>query len=306
MIKFGILICFTTHLTLGKVITVNNASSNTSHIVALWKDVCVDRWLQLCNILIYSNTVINITSSSVTLRESVNLIRPDNITNITITGNDATIMCNNSGSVYCQSCDDVLIEEITWDQCGNPYNTFMYPGGVVLCSTANVSLINCTFQHSQAPAVTILGNSGNVTINHCSFLSNICHKTQSFDCDGGGGLDIRFSDSLNLIISDCHFYDNRFYHESYNGLALNLVGGFFPPFSVWNVTISKTKFVYNNGAIKFHVSANASIHLLEVIFCNNNSSNTGLSFALTGKSRLMVSNSLFSDNINFGSTFYVS
>ena len=186
-------------------------------IVALWKDVCVDRWLQLCNVLIYSNTVINITSSHVTLRESVNLIRPDNVTNITITGNDVTIMCSNSGSVYCQSCDDVLIEGIALDQCGNPYYTFMYAGGVVLHSAANVSLINCTFQHSQVPAVTILGNSGNVTINHCSFLSNIFHKTQLFDCDGGGGLDIRFSDSLNLIISDCHFYDNGFYHESYNG-----------------------------------------------------------------------------------------
>ena len=81
------------------------------------------------------------------------------------------------------------------------------------------------------------------------------------------------------------------------------MGGFFPPFSVWNVTISKTKFVHNNGAIKFYVSANASICLLEVIFSNNNSSNTGLSFALTGKSRLMVSDSWFSDNVSFGSTF---
>ena len=31
------------------------------------------------------------------------------LNNITITGNDANIMCNNSGGVYCGSCDNVVI-----------------------------------------------------------------------------------------------------------------------------------------------------------------------------------------------------
>ena len=34
-----------------------------------------------------------------------------------ITGNGATIMCNNSGGVYCESCSDAIIEGITWDEC---------------------------------------------------------------------------------------------------------------------------------------------------------------------------------------------
>ena len=47
--------------------------------------------------------------------------------NITITGNGAIIMCNNSGGMYCKSCSDVIIEGITWDQCGDP-NVTHIPG----------------------------------------------------------------------------------------------------------------------------------------------------------------------------------
>ena len=41
------------------------------------------------------------------------------LTYIAITGSNVTIVCNNSGSVYCELCDNVMIEGITWDRCGN-------------------------------------------------------------------------------------------------------------------------------------------------------------------------------------------
>ena len=79
------------------------------------------------------------------------------LNNITITGNGATIMCNNSGGVYCESCDHVVIEGITWDKCGDPNgeNT----AGVTF---NNITLVNSTFQHSQTQAVWLYEVSGDI------------------------------------------------------------------------------------------------------------------------------------------------
>ena len=121
-------------------------------------------------------------------------------------------------------------------------------------------------------------------------------KKLFFACDGGGALSITFYNSLNILISNTYFYDNK--------LILKFNGGYLPDFSTWNVTIANTSFTDNMGNIKYDVSANSSIQLLEVAFSNINSSDFGgLNFLLTGKSTVLVSNSLFSANINFGCTF---
>ena len=296
MIALAILICLASQLVHGKVITINNASSNTS------RDCCTEEGC-LCGSLatalkfINNNTVINITSPTITLNESIRLQRPYGqppITNIAITGNNVTIiMCNNiNGSLYCESCDDVLIEGITWDKCGN---VFYETGGVYFDSVSNISLINCTFQHSLVKAVTIMGNSGNVTIVHCSFLSNKkCHRNAVPACSGEG-LDIQFA-NLNIVISHSYFYDN-------GGSVINFQGNSLPDFSIWNIVISKTNISYNMGVIAFDLSANSSIQLLEVTFSNNNASDEGIRFSLIGKSTMLVSNSLFNANINLGCTF---
>ena len=90
------------------------------------------------------------------------------LNNITITGNGATIMCNNSGGAYCESCDNVVIEGITWDKCGDPNGTNI--SGVAFNITSNVSLINCTFQYSQIQAVYMLEVSGYLSIHKTEFL----------------------------------------------------------------------------------------------------------------------------------------
>ena len=79
--------------------------------------------------------------------------------------------------------------------------------------------------------------------------------------------------------------------------------GYLADVSIWHVTIIKTNFTYNLGNIEFDISAKSSIQLLEVTFSNNNFPDNGLHFGLSGKSRVLVSNSLFSDNINFDCTF---
>ena len=100
-------------------------------------------------------------------------------------------MCNNSGSVYCESCDDVMIEGITWDRCGDPNGTDI--AGVTFNGTSNISLVNCTFQLSQISSVTFLNVSRNIHVNHCNFLSN--RRTQLPIHNKCGGLSIHYSGS---------------------------------------------------------------------------------------------------------------
>ena len=68
-------------------------------------------------------------------------------------------------------CDHVRIERITWDRCGDPNGANIV--GVTFNVTSNTSLVNCTFQNSQIPAVTLAEIADNISIQGCTFLSNI-------------------------------------------------------------------------------------------------------------------------------------
>ena len=60
------------------------------------------------------------------------MVELQNVNNILIRGQGNTIvMCNNIGGVSCNNCSDFVIEEITWDQCGDPQRlrTIMYHNG---------------------------------------------------------------------------------------------------------------------------------------------------------------------------------
>ena len=168
----GTLICLiilTSQCVHSKLIIVNsnNGNDNTECCV---NGECVCSSLSTALLNIDNNTIINITSESVALNNTTTM-GSGKLTNITITGCNVTIMCNNSGSVYCESCDDVIIEGITWDRCGDPNGANI--AGVTFNGTSNISLVNCTFQHSQLPTISLLGVSYNILIHGCNFLSNI-------------------------------------------------------------------------------------------------------------------------------------
>ena len=277
MITVSVLICLitlTSQLVHSKVITINITSGNSSHDCCT-EEGCMCASLSIALQYIDSNTIINITSSSVMLEESVKL-GSGNLTNITITGSNVTIMCNNSGSVYCESCDDVMIEGITWDRCGDPNETTI--AGVTFNGTSNISLVNYTFQYSQISAVTLLDVSENVSVHHCNFLSNELPPYRPFGYCGILNIFYCGSKSSNLIylnISDSCFHRN--YHVSHCDLRtasiLSVQG-----IAVWHVFITKTIFVSNNGnVIEFFVSGNVSIQLRE-LDVNYNYNGTMLEF----------------------------
>ena len=296
------LVTLTGQLVHSKVITINSASSNTSPECCTEEGCMCGSLSTALQYIDNNDTIINITSESVALNNTTTM-GSGKLTNITITGSNVTIMCNNSGSVYCESCDDVRIEGITWDRCGDPNGTNI--AGVTFNGTSNISLVNCTFQHSQIKAVSLLDISGNFNIIHCNFLSNkgIQLPLQS-NC---GGLSI-FSGSVfvNLIISNSYFYDNGFHCDGYAGLILSVTD--YTGLTMWNVTITKTMFFSNMGGVFFEIYGASFVELDKLMFTNNIaacSSVAGIDFVFFGNSSLLVSNSIFTNNIGSALLWFI-
>jgi len=294
------LITLTSQLVHSKVITISSTSDNTTHGYCT-EEGCICASLSTALQLVDSNTFINITSESVILNNTTTM-GSGKLANITIAGSNVTIMCNNSGSVYCESCDNVTIKGITWDRCGDSNGTDI--AGVTFNVTSNISLVNCTFQHSQIQAVSILGVSGDINVSQyinvtrCNFLSNKgVQLPLSSNC---GGLSIVSSGSIfvNLIISDSYFHDNGFHCDGYAGQVLNIADD--STLTTWHVTITNTTFFSNMGAAFLEIYGNSSIQLVELTFSDNKAGNShiaGIGFMFSTNISLFVSNSLFSNNL---------
>ena len=257
-----------------KVITINSnhGSDNTKCCV---KGKCVCSSLSTALLKIDSFTIINITSESVTLNNTTTM-GSSKLTNITITGSNVTIMCNNSGSVYCESCDHVTIVGITWDRCGDPNGTNI--AGVTFNVTSNISLVNCTFQNSQIPAVALAEITDNISIQGCNFLSNIPMRTVDYNY---GILDITRnwdsslkSSSIMIVIFKVYFYNNGFLQNnpvSPNNLSSLYIAVFKSEICI--IVLTNSTFMSNkNSAIYINVPLIhlINIQLTEVLVHNNN------------------------------------
>ena len=129
---------------------------------------CPSLYSALANLT--SNVLINITTD-VELSSIISLI---DLSNIAITGhNNPTVKCNNSGGLHFISCYNCTIEGITWEGCGarniSDHDENVYPV-LQLYNSSNITIKNCSFQHSIGQAVVLSGVSGDVNINQCNFL----------------------------------------------------------------------------------------------------------------------------------------
>ena len=243
-----------------KVINVNVNNGNDS-IECCVNGTCTCSSLYTALLNIANNTIINITSEAVALL-NITTMGSSKLTNITITGNNVTIMCNNSGSVYCELCDHVSIEGITWDSCGD-----RDVAGVTFNSTSNISLVNCTFQHSQSQAVSLLEVSDSTMIQGCKFLLN--YNALSISRDSLG-----FSSSSNIIVT---IVENYFYH---NGYMENV--NFDSPQTLYididdnsvmecDVVFKKTKFISNRNVaiINVQVFGLINVQFIEIVVFNS-------------------------------------
>ena len=185
-------LCLITHVACDVVITINNNGSNN-------ESCCVNGTCP-CSFLSYglhnvsNNTVINITSESVTLHDIVGM-GSGNLSKITITGNGATIMCNNTGGVYCESCSDITIMGITWYQCGcnDPFRALAF-----INLSSEILIQGCTFQNCP---VYICNAKGNVLVKESNFITD-------FSCSNSTGLYISYDTKIVVAINNSKYVGN--------------------------------------------------------------------------------------------------
>ena len=194
----------------GTVVTINNNGANSSLCCTNGNCTCSSLYTALSSIK--NNTVVNITSPSVSLHNYV-YIGSGNINNITvISNNGATVMCNNTGTIFCYMCSDVTIKGIVWDQCGNP--NYPMTAGIYFSVVSNLSIINCTFQEFKiCTSVNISRPSEVINIMNSKFMfnkiseSSLC-KSKIYSSLLIYALHSTCENRLTLIINDSLFYHN--------------------------------------------------------------------------------------------------
>ena len=162
-----------THVACDVLITVNNNGSDNDKCCVNGTCPCSSLLSALHNVS--DNTVINITSESVTLHDIV-VMGSGNLSHITITGNGATIMCNNTGGVYCESCSNITIMGITWYQCGrndSNYPITQIPALAFTDVSSEICIQDCTFLSSSGCPVYFHNAKGNISITETKFMSNV-------------------------------------------------------------------------------------------------------------------------------------
>ena len=124
------------------MITISNDGSNTTACCVRGNCPCSSFIHALSSVK--SHTIISITEN-IALNDMIYV--EQGLSDVTITGNDVMIMCNNKGGMSWGSGDNVVIEGIIWDQCGNPEDP-MTPA-IKFNNVHYVSIIGCVFQYSK-------------------------------------------------------------------------------------------------------------------------------------------------------------
>ena len=176
-------LCLITLVAYGAVITVNTSGSNASECC---RGNCLCSSLSSALLNMQNDTVINITSEVVSLNNIVGM-GSGNLRNITIIGNGATIMCNNTGGVLCESCNDITIMGITWYQCGrnDSENPPIQIPALQFNIVSNLVIQQCKFLSSLGCPVYLDYAEGNIMIIESLFVHNIFNAIQSNLLCGG-------------------------------------------------------------------------------------------------------------------------
>ena len=262
----------------GKVITVNTNGSDS--LSCCEYGACMCSSLSKALLCAENNTMINITSQIVSLTTSVSMTTGSgNLNNIIITGNHGTtVMCNNSGAVLCDTCSNVFIEGITWDQCGNISDP--YSPGIGFNTVSNISIRNCIFQYSKVcSAVSITDTTGAIDIVNSTFMSN----GSPSPCDSYS-LKIITSYSTVISILDSIFCQNA------GSLYLEYSGKYL------QISVNNTNFVSNDIGMDITVWPMViSLITFDTVNVSNNGQGVVV-YSYTDYSSLNIISSHFADN----------
>ena len=293
-----------------KYIEVNN--EGTDSISCCLEGACLCGSLYKALLHVESDTVINITSSLVTLQDVTHMGSGYN--NITIIGNGAMVACNDSGILRCLYCSNVVIKGITWDRCGDPKHPSIHHAFDFL-TAVNTSIIGCTFQYSKVCIVILiyLLPSGFLRVHDSRFLFN--HITNSSLCTAIGiyaallivDVDYQVTEKAYVSIKRTLFYHNGPYgYIKYpNGYIMTMAAilcFFGSPRSInidiESVTVSTTFGL--GGNFLFANTSDVTLQFTNVNFFNN--SNGGSAIQLITNTSLdnvvQISSTNYTNNTN--------
>ena len=265
-------LCLIAHAVYGiTVVTINNDGANNCNCCKECSCSC-SSLLSALQYIHNNNTVINVTSKVVAL-DSVMAMGLGNLDNITITGNDAIVMCNNTGGVRCESCSNVIIRGITWHQCGrsDPIPSTKTPA-LNFTTVANVTIYNCIFQGSSGCPVYINNAQENVVIVHSNFLNNNFEISQhALNCAGFYVDSARNIVNISILSSKFHRNGCAFLGTSdlchYYGVIITIGHSC----ELVKIVFESTEFCNNSRGLFFNsgYTKTASIQLSNVNVYNN-------------------------------------
>ena len=283
-----------------KVITIHNEGNTSTECCTSGQCYCNSFSKALTDL--EDNTIVNITSQVITLDSNVTM-GSGSLNNVTILGNNATVMCNNKGSVACRSCSNIVLEQITWDGCANSQLT----QGISFEHATNITVSLCTFRHSGACAsVVFMIVSGFIKVQKCQFLFN--HLSNISGCLVYAGLYISSNDNdstardISVNINETLFYHNGMFgldSNLYTSLIISLTLQHALSVVINNVTISESGGL--GGSVVMMNASKMLTVLNEVVFTNN--SHGGLEIGIQNPveeatNNITISSSTFAYNIN--------
>ena len=230
-----------------------------------------------------NNTVINITTGMI-LSSSIKKL---NLQNISIIGhNNPTVNCKIAKGIHFTFCHNCIIQGITWNGCGSENIT---ASGLKLSYSSNITIQNCSFQHSMGEAIVLSEVSGVINIIYCQFTHNSHYR--------GHGAAIHYSSynvtnssQILLKIENCNFVYNKgakslVYIENRNSKQNNAV------------TFYHSKFCHNQGTSVYVV--NQKLSLRGKLMFQNNTAKNGTGIYISDYSTLTIdynSNVIFFQN----------
>ena len=271
----------------GQMITVGNSDDGCCEL-----EYCECVPLSYAFSHINNNTVINLISSTVSLHTSVYI---KNVMNITITSATATIiMCNDTGSVQCEVCGNVIIEGITWDQCGD----ILEPTspGISFYHSFNIYILNSIFQQFKVcTAVDIFESSGSIYIVKSKFLFNTISDASKCNKIFYGSLLILPIQHAAILIKNSLFYYNG--NSSQEGGSINgslIISSVSEPINLL-ILVKSSSFVSNGiAAINIHDQLVNSVITFDKI--NVSSNRFGIYALVSGKLNVISSSFTYNSN----------
>jgi len=239
------------------VITVNSDGVDSDQCCI--KGVCPCGSLSHALLSLTDNTIINITSSSVL--DTITQMGSEVLGNITIIGNHVTISCNGQGAMHCESCTDITIEGIIWDNCGKYIQSSVEYSGIHFNRISNFLMKDCAFKNSRTSGVALYNASGSIRIEKVDFISNLISLQGLQNGIYAALLVLYNKQDLNVTIFGSNFINNGYQRPpqyrrgiiSIHGVAIENVGS--NPIENLTVAIENTTFIGNPRGIRIRSQA---------------------------------------------------